>query len=176
LSALLRSSGSGGNKIAAMPSVGASADRTAVTRKGSGPNHAGDSRFRAPARRAGARTRPPAPEQRLYPLAERGSASIALSAIAIAPSRARAAPTKRRAWANARHRAVTFGPPCAAGYRRAASWARAAALGPLPATGGRSTTASGDPDETRACARRPGRDLAVPHRGAHGNAAVFHRV
>ena len=36
--------------------------------------------------------------------------------------------------------------------------------------------ASGDPDETRAYARLPGRDIAVPHRRAHGNVAVFHRV
>ena len=36
--------------------------------------------------------------------------------------------------------------------------------------------ASGDPDEMGACARLPGRDLAVPRRGAHGNVAVFHRV
>ena len=36
--------------------------------------------------------------------------------------------------------------------------------------------ASGDPDETRAYARRPGLDVAVLHRGAHGNVPVFHRV
>ena len=36
--------------------------------------------------------------------------------------------------------------------------------------------ASGDPDETRAYARLPGLDVAVLHRGAHGNAAVFHGV
>ena len=36
--------------------------------------------------------------------------------------------------------------------------------------------ASGDPEETRAYARPPGLDTAVLHGGAHGNAAVFHRV
>ena len=36
--------------------------------------------------------------------------------------------------------------------------------------------ASGDPVETRAYARLPGRDIAVPHRGGHGNASVFHGV
>ena len=36
--------------------------------------------------------------------------------------------------------------------------------------------ASGDPDETRAYARLPGLGIAVPHRGAHGNVPVFHRV
>ncbi len=36
--------------------------------------------------------------------------------------------------------------------------------------------ASGDPDETRAYARLPGRDIAVLHRSAHGNVAVSHRV
>jgi hypothetical protein len=36
--------------------------------------------------------------------------------------------------------------------------------------------ASGDPDETRAYARLPGRYIAVLHGGAHGNVAVFHRV
>ena len=36
--------------------------------------------------------------------------------------------------------------------------------------------ASGGPDGARAYARLPGRDIAVPHRGAHGNVAVFHRV
>ena len=36
--------------------------------------------------------------------------------------------------------------------------------------------ASGDPDETRAYARLPGRDIAVPHPGAHGNVAVFQGV
>ena len=36
--------------------------------------------------------------------------------------------------------------------------------------------ASGDPDGTRAYARLRGLDTAVPHRGEHGNAAVFHRV
>ena len=35
---------------------------------------------------------------------------------------------------------------------------------------------SGDPDETRAYARLPGRHLAVLHRGAHGNVAVFQGV
>ena len=36
--------------------------------------------------------------------------------------------------------------------------------------------ASGEPDETRAYARLPGLDVAVLHRGAHGNASVFHGV
>ena len=36
--------------------------------------------------------------------------------------------------------------------------------------------ASGDPDETRAYARLPGSDIAVPHRGDHGNVSVFHGV
>ena len=36
--------------------------------------------------------------------------------------------------------------------------------------------ASGEPDETRAYARLPDLDVAVPHRGAHGNVSVFHGV
>ena len=36
--------------------------------------------------------------------------------------------------------------------------------------------ASGDPDETRAYARQPGLDVAVPHRVEHGNVPVFHGV
>jgi len=36
--------------------------------------------------------------------------------------------------------------------------------------------ASGDPDEPRAYARLPGLDIAVLHRGEHGNVPVFHRV
>ncbi len=36
--------------------------------------------------------------------------------------------------------------------------------------------ASGHPEETRAYARLLGLDIAVLHRGAHGNGSVFHRV
>ncbi len=36
--------------------------------------------------------------------------------------------------------------------------------------------ASGDPDETRAYARLPGLDVAVLHRGEHGNVPVFQGV
>ncbi len=36
--------------------------------------------------------------------------------------------------------------------------------------------ASGDPDETRTFARLPGLDIAVLHRGVHGNVAVFQGV
>ena len=36
--------------------------------------------------------------------------------------------------------------------------------------------ASGDPEETRAYARLPGPDIAVLHRGEHGNVPVFHGV
>ena len=36
--------------------------------------------------------------------------------------------------------------------------------------------ARGDPDETRAYARLPGRDIGVLHGRAHGNVSVFHRV
>ena len=36
--------------------------------------------------------------------------------------------------------------------------------------------AKGDPEETSAHARLPGLDIAVLHRGAHGNVSVFHRV
>jgi len=41
---------------------------------------------------------------------------------------------------------------------------------------GLSILASGDPDGARAYVRLPGRDIAVPHRGEHGNVPVFHRV
>ena len=36
--------------------------------------------------------------------------------------------------------------------------------------------ASGDPDETRAYARLPGLDIAVLHRGEHGNVSMFRGV
>ena len=36
--------------------------------------------------------------------------------------------------------------------------------------------AIGHPEETSAYARLPGPDIAVPHRGAHGNASVFRGV